>query len=56
MDTYGNLMYAGWGSTAVGSSPTYPLYGYNNATKQGYIGLMNQYGVPYWIFRVKDNT
>ena len=52
MDTYGNFMYTGWGIL----NP----YGWSSAggallsVKQGYFALIDQVGVPYWIFSIKD--
>lgn len=46
MDDYGNFMLAGWGSKEP--------YGWNSGVQQGYIALIDQKGVPYWVYSVKD--
>jgi hypothetical protein len=47
MDGYGNIMLAGWGSKVP--------YGFNNAFKIGYLALIDQYGLPYWVYQARDN-
>lgn len=48
MDAYGNLMLAGWGSKVP--------FGFGNATQLGYLALLDQFGQPYWVYTVRDNT
>jgi hypothetical protein len=47
LDSYGNLLFAGYGIK--------PPYGESGSNVQnGYLALLDKRGMPFWVFRVKD--
>ena len=46
LDSYGNILFAGYGIKVP--------YGDASTIQNGYLALLDKRGMPFWVFRVKD--
>jgi hypothetical protein len=53
LDYYGNLLYAGWAyREPYGWDGTQTSWA--TAVQQGYIALIDKRGMPFWVYKIKD--